>query len=209
MVKLVLINVLPLFLPLLLFLIAENCDASLGRRGAGIGGLFRSTTSRRTSKSSWSAFAKSDSFVSLCVVHNSNCSTFPSLYPTTTPPCTDPGPCAAERERHQCRLITVPVFISITLQTDFVGQINTYPVETHTVKTPDKYLLRIHRLPQDKPTNKVILIMHGMFCSSIDWVLIGPGKSIGGWMEIPLKCSEINIKDLPYLLDHPFSPPPA
>lgn len=57
-----------------------------------------------------------------------------------------------------------------------------YPVETHTVKTPDKYLLRIHRLPQrqSKHTDKVVLIMHGMFCSSIDWVLIGPGKSLGG-----------------------------
>lgn len=56
-----------------------------------------------------------------------------------------------------------------------------YPVEVHTVKTPDKYLLRIHRLPQEKKIteDKVVLILHGMFCSSIDWVLIGREKSIG------------------------------
>lgn len=66
MVKLVLISVLPLFL-LLLLLLADTttnnwgcADASL-MMGLGIGGLL---LRQRTAKSSWSAFAKTDSFVS-------------------------------------------------------------------------------------------------------------------------------------------------
>lgn len=55
-----------------------------------------------------------------------------------------------------------------------------YPVEIVSVVTEDNYVLRVHRLPQDRPTNKVVLILHGLLSSSLDWVLIGRNKSIGG-----------------------------
>lgn len=54
-----------------------------------------------------------------------------------------------------------------------------YPAETVTVITKDNYVLGLHRLPPKVPTDKVVLIQHGMMSSSVDWVLIGRDKSIG------------------------------
>ncbi|XP_072396727.1 lipase 3-like [Diabrotica undecimpunctata] len=57
-----------------------------------------------------------------------------------------------------------------------------YPVETHYVSTIDEYILCIHRIPSGKngkKNNKVAYLQHGVLTSSSDWILFGPGKSLG------------------------------
>jgi len=60
-----------------------------------------------------------------------------------------------------------------------------YPTETHTVPTDDGYLLTVHRIPYgrncgpDKPRKSPVLVQHGLLCSSIDWLVMGPEKGLG------------------------------
>ncbi|XP_068140647.1 lipase 3 [Drosophila tropicalis] len=63
-----------------------------------------------------------------------------------------------------------------------------YPVEEHTVHTPDDYILTIYRIPtspkrqqlnetfgQKKP---VVFLQHGILCASDDWIINGPETSL-------------------------------
>lgn len=52
-----------------------------------------------------------------------------------------------------------------------------YPVSIHTVYTEDGYLLTMHRIP--KPGHQPILLVHGIFSSSMSFVILGPKKSLG------------------------------
>ncbi|XP_072396620.1 lipase 3-like [Diabrotica undecimpunctata] len=57
-----------------------------------------------------------------------------------------------------------------------------YESESHYVTTPDGYILNIHRIPRGK-TNKPkkdipVYLQHGLLCSSADWVILGPNKSL-------------------------------
>ncbi|XP_050303084.1 lipase 3-like [Anthonomus grandis grandis] len=58
-----------------------------------------------------------------------------------------------------------------------------YPVESHTVITSDGYNLTMHRIPggrnSEKKNGKVAFLQHGLLSSSADWILVGPGKSLG------------------------------
>lgn len=80
-----------------------------------------------------------------------------------------------------------------------------YPAEIHTVETSDGYLLTLHRIPSSQrlhqqsddnrqsssssssssSTNNMrnhkpsVLLMHGMICSSADYLVSGPGHAIG------------------------------
>ncbi|XP_058120152.1 lipase 1 [Anopheles ziemanni] len=53
-----------------------------------------------------------------------------------------------------------------------------YPVEEHPVTTDDGYRLMLHRLRSNRPNALVVLLMHGLLCSSADWLLIGPGNAL-------------------------------
>lgn len=58
-----------------------------------------------------------------------------------------------------------------------------YPIEEHTVQTPDGYLLKMYRIPGNAsnptPTNKkAIMIFHGYLTCSFDWVKLGPQQSL-------------------------------
>ena len=63
-----------------------------------------------------------------------------------------------------------------------------YPVEIHTVTTEDCYILQMHRIPygkslssvrfQNKP-RPVVLLQHGILCSSADWVMGHSDDSLG------------------------------
>nr|CAD7576180.1 unnamed protein product [Timema californicum] len=62
-----------------------------------------------------------------------------------------------------------------------------YYVEIHHVVTEDGFILELHRIP-GSPRNppaqgkSVFLLEHGLLCSSADWLLQGPGKSLA-WKE--------------------------
>ncbi|CAH2038107.1 unnamed protein product, partial [Iphiclides podalirius] len=56
-----------------------------------------------------------------------------------------------------------------------------YRCETHTVAS-NGYILSLHRIPHSKTTKeisyKTILLQHGLFASSADWIMNGPGKAL-------------------------------
>ena len=61
-----------------------------------------------------------------------------------------------------------------------------YPVETHTVITEDCYILQMHRIPHGRINNNhdvksrpVVLLQHGILCSSADWVMGHSHDSLG------------------------------
>ncbi|XP_063979678.1 lipase 3-like [Diachasmimorpha longicaudata] len=59
-----------------------------------------------------------------------------------------------------------------------------YRGQTHKVTTNDGYILELHRItgpksnpePEGKP---VIFVMHGLLCSSVDWLISGSQKALG------------------------------
>lgn len=53
-----------------------------------------------------------------------------------------------------------------------------YPVEEHTVKTSDGYILKLHRIPTSAGSENItvrrpVFLMHGLLDSSAGWVLAG------------------------------------
>ncbi|KAK4872302.1 hypothetical protein RN001_016426 [Aquatica leii] len=59
-----------------------------------------------------------------------------------------------------------------------------YPCESHTVTTTDGYILTLHRIPHGKGDSSsknrpAVYVQHGLLCSSADWLLAGPEKSLG------------------------------
>ncbi|XP_069696403.1 lipase 1-like isoform X2 [Periplaneta americana] len=60
-----------------------------------------------------------------------------------------------------------------------------YPIERHSVQTEDGYILELHRIPHGKSEanssgeRPPVLIHHALLCSSFDWVVMGPKKSLG------------------------------
>ncbi|CAD7082798.1 unnamed protein product [Hermetia illucens] len=59
-----------------------------------------------------------------------------------------------------------------------------YPLEEHFVQTADGYILAVHRIPHGRETGdtkqprKIVFLMHGLLCSSNDWILAGPEKGL-------------------------------
>ncbi|XP_013185244.2 lipase 3-like [Amyelois transitella] len=51
-----------------------------------------------------------------------------------------------------------------------------YPVEQHQVITEDQYCLTLFRIP--RPNAPVVFLMHGVLCSSDDWITIGQEKGL-------------------------------
>ncbi|KAH8282128.1 hypothetical protein KR054_005722, partial [Drosophila jambulina] len=52
-----------------------------------------------------------------------------------------------------------------------------YPVETHKVVAKDGFVLTVHRIP--KPGGQPVLMVHGLLDSSVAYVILGPGRSLG------------------------------
>lgn len=67
-----------------------------------------------------------------------------------------------------------------------------YPVETHDVMTQG-YIMTVHRIPRrDRPA---VLIVHGLFCSSVDWVFHGPQKALGRYRNrVSKSINKMNTK---------------
>lgn len=54
--------------------------------------------------------------------------------------------------------------------------------ETHTIETEDGYILKMHRIlprAKDQPPKAPILLIHGMFCTSADYLILGQYKALG------------------------------
>lgn len=59
-----------------------------------------------------------------------------------------------------------------------------YGMETHVARTSDGYLLKVHRLmvpykSPGSPAKGPVLLMHGIFGASDNWILSGPRKALG------------------------------
>lgn len=57
-----------------------------------------------------------------------------------------------------------------------------YPVETHRATTEDGYVLTLHRIPRGRrrgSSSPPVLLLHGILCSSADWVMGEPERSLG------------------------------
>lgn len=59
-----------------------------------------------------------------------------------------------------------------------------YPVEKHYVTTEDNYILGLHRIPAKLSGATVVLVMHGLFSSASDFLVLGRNHSIGGKIYI-------------------------
>lgn len=58
-----------------------------------------------------------------------------------------------------------------------------YRIATHHIQTDDGFLLELHRITGSGSTMydkrlPPVLLMHGLFASSADWVLLGPGNAL-------------------------------
>ncbi|EFN62714.1 Lipase 1 [Camponotus floridanus] len=52
-----------------------------------------------------------------------------------------------------------------------------YPAESHVIMTEDGYLLTLHHIPGGN-NSLPVLLQHGFYCSSADWVVLGKGKAL-------------------------------
>ena len=92
-------------------------------------------------------------------------------------------------------------------QPEFISN-HGYPSEIHEVVTEDGYILEMHRIPHGKHVNSsgiakngtrpVAFLQHCLMCSSADWVLAGPEKSLGKYT----KCNSIKCKCSCYQFQH-------
>ncbi|XP_034253458.1 lipase 3-like [Thrips palmi] len=81
-----------------------------------------------------------------------------------------------------------------------------YPAETWQVETADGHILVLHRVPaQGKPA---VLLLHGLFCSSAEWLLAGPDRSLG---KPPTPRSRVRIptREAPFPFLHRKGSPAA
>lgn len=69
----------------------------------------------------------------------------------------------------------------LVLSVPAIIQRNGYNCETHSVVS-EGYVLNLHRIPHSINSNEVskktVLLHHGLFASSADWILNGPGKAL-------------------------------
>ncbi|XP_037052189.1 lipase 3-like [Bradysia coprophila] len=49
-----------------------------------------------------------------------------------------------------------------------------YPAESYEVTTKDGYIISLHRIPPKMQTSKVVFLMHGMYVSAVDFLILGP-----------------------------------
>lgn len=77
------------------------------------------------------------------------------------------------------------------LQTPQIIESRGFSYELHRVVTPDGYILGVHRIihPFVNHTRASILIMHGIGCSSVNFLVTGPG----GYIEEPISVVGPNI----------------
>jgi lysosomal acid lipase/cholesteryl ester hydrolase len=80
-----------------------------------------------------------------------------------------------------------------------------YPFEEHTTITDDGYILCLHRIPHSRgdrenyfSTRPPVLLMHGLGGSSADWILMGPGNSLGKYARELISRENLSKTLLPF-----------
>ena len=71
-----------------------------------------------------------------------------------------------------------------------------YPVEEHTVKTEDGYLLTHFRIPYGRTgasagRRRPVILQHGIASASDTWILMGPERSLGNVLSVAVAESKI------------------
>lgn len=68
-----------------------------------------------------------------------------------------------------------------------------YPAETHKVTTQDGYILELHRIPhgivETEGPRTPVMVQHGLFSSSADFVINFPNQSLGNDTNYECPCS--------------------
>ncbi|XP_045495984.1 lipase 3-like [Colias croceus] len=83
------------------------------------------------------------------------------------------------------RLIDSDLLIDALLDVPAIIRRHNYPLEEHSVVTPDGYILGMHRIPYGRDRHNLpgdrpaILVMHGLLSSSADYIITGPGNALG------------------------------
>lgn len=90
-------------------------------------------------------------------------------------------------------------YVNSFFQPGLISRYN-YPVEVHTVTTPDGYVLQMHRIPHgrdrnNRPGNKTaVFLQHGMLSSSADYVIVGPENSLGKRVVVDVTSGIVSPK---------------
>lgn len=65
-----------------------------------------------------------------------------------------------------------------------------YPIEKHTIKTTDGYMLTLHRIPHSPKqtaaagSRKAVLLVHGILMTAADYLVLGPDTALGEFHRI-------------------------
>ncbi|XP_055853570.1 lipase 3-like [Episyrphus balteatus] len=76
-----------------------------------------------------------------------------------------------------------PIFRKSSVTTQKLVEKHGYSFEEHSVQTSDGYILGLHRIPyspkvQSDEPRPIAFLMHGLLCSSSDWVIPGPENGL-------------------------------
>lgn len=59
---------------------------------------------------------------------------------------------------------------------------NGFNVKSHTVETNDGYSLKLHKMNSDNPSKKNVLLMHGLYRNSLDYIASGRNLSLAYYL---------------------------
>lgn len=86
-------------------------------------------------------------------------------------------------------IILISLDILMILQESLAKRFG-YPFEQYEVETEDGYILSVHRIPFSQKNKMMkgyrppVLLQHGLFGSSDNWIVTGPGRAPGNQIHL-------------------------